>query len=267
MSKIPVTVITGFLGAGKTTLIRHLLGHAKGKRIALIINEFGDLGVDKEVLAACGHETCREEDMIELSNGCICCTVGEDFIPAMETLLGRAERPDHIIIETSGLALPQPLIRAFNWPEIKSQVTIDGVVTVVDAAALSEGRFAADEQAVARQRVGRRRCSTMRRRWANCSRTNLMAADLHGRQQDRSRGRGDVLDAVEARLARRDAARNRHDPRQNGHVDIAALLGLGLATRRQSCGPRQRAMNSSMVAKAMSTTISTRSRSRLPSGT
>ena len=152
MSRIPVTVVTGFLGAGKTTLIRHMLGHAKGKRIALVINEFGELGVDKEVLVACGEETCRAEDMIELSNGCICCTVAEDFIPTMETLLGRAERPDHIVIETSGLALPQPLIRAFNWPEIKAQVTVDGVVTVVDAAALSEGRFAADEQEVARRR-------------------------------------------------------------------------------------------------------------------
>ena len=130
MNKIPVTVITGFLGAGKTTLVRHMLGHAKGKRIALIINEFGDLGVDREVIAAGGHDSCREEDMIELSNGCICCTVAEDFIPTMETLLGRDDKPDHIIIETSGLALPQPLIRAFNWPEIKSRVTVDGVVTL-----------------------------------------------------------------------------------------------------------------------------------------
>jgi len=150
--KIPVTVITGFLGSGKTTLVRHLLGHAQGKRIALIINEFGDIGVDKEVLAGCGDETCREEDMIELANGCICCTVADDFIPTMKTLLERDERPDHIVIETSGLALPQPLIRAFNWPEIKTEVTIDGVVTVVDAAALAEGRFASDEEAVDAQR-------------------------------------------------------------------------------------------------------------------
>ena len=146
--KIPVSVITGFLGAGKTTLVQHVLGHAKGKRLALIINEFGDIGVDKSILAAGGDECCSEADMIELSNGCICCTVAEDFIPTMTELLARPDRPDHIIIETSGLALPQPLIRAFNWPEIKSQVTIDGVVTVVDAAALSEGRFAADEDAV-----------------------------------------------------------------------------------------------------------------------
>ncbi len=114
--KIPATIVTGFLGAGKTTLIRHLLTHAHGKRLALIINEFGDVGVDRDVLEGCGSETCRAEDMIELSNGCICCTVGEDFIPAMSGLLAREEKPDHIVIETSGLALPQPLVRAFNWP-------------------------------------------------------------------------------------------------------------------------------------------------------
>lgn len=151
-AKIPTTVITGFLGAGKTTLVRHLLANAKGKRIALIINEFGDIGVDKDVLAGCGDETCREDDMIELANGCICCTVADDFVPTMKALLARAERPDHIVIETSGLALPQPLIRAFNWPEIKAEVTIDGVVTVADAAALAEGRFAANEEAVDAQR-------------------------------------------------------------------------------------------------------------------
>src|SRR3569623_1417270 len=153
MNKLPVTVITGFLGAGKTTLVRHLLGHAKGKRIALIINEFGDLGVDREVIAAGGHDNCREEDMIELSNGCICCTVAEDFIPTMETLLGRDDKPDHIVIETSGLALPQPLIRAFNRPEIKSAVTVDGVVTVVQPNNKNKSRFAAEEAAVAKQRA------------------------------------------------------------------------------------------------------------------
>lgn len=150
--KIPTTIITGFLGSGKTTLVRHILENAKGRRIALIINEFGDVGVDKDVLKGCGDETCREEDMIELANGCICCTVADDFIPTMTALLARDDRPDHIVIETSGLALPQPLVRAFNWPEIKTDVTIDGIVTVVDAAALSEGRFAANETAVDAQR-------------------------------------------------------------------------------------------------------------------
>jgi cobalamin biosynthesis protein CobW len=152
MKKIPATVVTGFLGAGKTTLIRNLLANANGRRIALIINEFGDLGIDGEVLRSCGEETCREEDIVELTNGCICCTVADDFIPTMTALLDRADRLDHIVIETSGLALPQPLVRAFNWPEIRTRVTVDGVVTVVDAHAVAAGRFADDEDALDRQR-------------------------------------------------------------------------------------------------------------------
>ena len=150
--KIPATVVTGFLGAGKTTLIRHMLQNAGGRRIALIINEFGDLGVDGDILKGCGDETCAEEDVMELSNGCICCTVAEDFIPTMQKLLAREGKIDHIVIETSGLALPQPLVRAFNWPEISTQVTVDGVVTVVDGKAVSEGRFAHNVAAVDAQR-------------------------------------------------------------------------------------------------------------------
>jgi cobalamin biosynthesis protein CobW len=151
-AKIPATVVTGFLGAGKTTLIRHMLENAGGKRIALIINEFGDLGVDGDILKGCGIETCSEEDVMELSNGCICCTVAEDFIPTLQKLLDRERAPDHIVIETSGLALPQPLVRAFNWPEISTRVTVDGVVTVVDGKAVTEGRFAHDVAAVDAQR-------------------------------------------------------------------------------------------------------------------
>lgn len=151
-AKIPATVVTGFLGAGKTTLIRHMLENAEGKRIALIINEFGDLGVDGDILKGCGDETCTEDDIMELSNGCICCTVADDFVPTMEKLLARENKPDHIVIETSGLALPQPLIRAFNWPEISTKVTVDGVVTVVDGKAVSEGLFAHNVAAVDAQR-------------------------------------------------------------------------------------------------------------------
>jgi cobalamin biosynthesis protein CobW len=152
-AKIPATVVTGFLGAGKTTLIRHMLQNAEGKRIALIINEFGDLGVDGDILKGCGSQTCTEDDIMELSNGCICCTVAEDFIPTMEKLLARENRPDHIVIETSGLALPQPLVRAFNWPGISTRVTVDGVVTVVDGKAVTEGRFAHNVAAVDAQRA------------------------------------------------------------------------------------------------------------------
>jgi cobalamin biosynthesis protein CobW len=151
--KIPTTVITGFLGSGKTTLVRHILANAGHRKLALIVNEFGDVGVDGDILKACGNENCTEDDIIELANGCICCTVADEFIPTIQKLLARKDRPDHIIIETSGLALPQPLVRAFNWPEIKAQVTVDGVITVVDAKALSEGRFADDEEALAAQRA------------------------------------------------------------------------------------------------------------------
>ena len=152
-AKIPATVVTGFLGAGKTTLIRHMLQNAKGKKIALIINEFGDLGVDGDILKGCGEETCTEDDIVELSNGCICCTVADDFIPTMEQLLAREDKPDHIVIETSGLALPQPLVRAFNWPGISTKVTVDGVVTVVDGRAVHDGRFAHNVAAVDAQRA------------------------------------------------------------------------------------------------------------------
>src|SRR5690606_18979336 len=207
--------------------IRHMLGHAKGKRIALVINEFGDLGVDKEVLAACGEETCRAEDMIELSNGCICCTVADDFIPAMEQLLGRDERPDHIIIETSGLALPQPLIRAFNWPEIKAAVTIDGVVTLVDAAALSEGRFASDAAAA----EARRQADEVldhETPLGELFKDQLVAADLVVLNKT------DLVDAetlasVETGLRQHLRPGTGLIRAANGHVDVAALLGLGLA--------------------------------------
>ena len=152
-AKIPATVVTGFLGAGKTTLIRHMLANANGKRIALIINEFGDLGVDGDILKGCGDETCSEDDIMELSNGCICCTVADEFIPTMQKLLERENPPEHIVIETSGLALPQPLVRAFNWPEISTRVTVDGVVTVVDARAVVDGQFAHNVAAVDAQRA------------------------------------------------------------------------------------------------------------------
>jgi cobalamin biosynthesis protein CobW len=153
MPKIPATIITGFLGAGKTSLVRHLVETAGGRRLALVINEFGELGIDRELLLGCGLDNCREEDVVELANGCICCTVADDFLPTLAKLLDRAEPPDHIVIETSGLALPKPLVQAFNWPEISSRVTVDGVVTVIDAAAVAAGRFADDPDAVAAQRA------------------------------------------------------------------------------------------------------------------
>jgi cobalamin biosynthesis protein CobW len=152
-AKIPTTVFTGFLGAGKTSLIQNLLRHAGGRRIALIVNEFGDIGVDRELLLGCGNVACSEDDIVELANGCICCTVADDFVPTMERLLARVPPPEHIVIETSGLALPKPLLKAFQWPEIRTRVTVDGVIAVVDAAAVRDGVFASAPDAVAAQRV------------------------------------------------------------------------------------------------------------------
>ncbi|GLV26690.1 cobalamin biosynthesis protein CobW [Sphingobium sp. Cam5-1] len=153
MSKVPATVITGFLGAGKTTLIRHLIENAGGRRLALIINEFGDVGVDGSLVKGCGDEACPDDDIIELANGCICCTVADDFLPTMQRLLDRDVPPDHIIIETSGLALPKPLVKAFQWPDIRTRATVDGVIALIDADALAAGRFAHDEAALAAARA------------------------------------------------------------------------------------------------------------------
>jgi cobalamin biosynthesis protein CobW len=153
-AKVPCTIVTGFLGSGKTTLIRHLLTEAKGRRLAVIVNEFGDVGIDGEILRGCGVESCPEENIVELANGCICCTVADDFVPALDAILALEPRVEHILIETSGLALPKPLVQAFHWPAIKSRVTVDGVVAVVDGEALAAGRVANDLAALAEQRAG-----------------------------------------------------------------------------------------------------------------
>ena len=152
LNKIPVTVITGFLGAGKTTLIRHLMQNPQGKRLAVVVNEFGTAGVDGEILKSCADENCPAENIMELANGCICCTVADDFIPTIEQLMDLPEKPDHIVIETSGLALPKPLLKAFDWPAIRSRITVDGVVALADAEAVAKGQFATDLDAVQAQR-------------------------------------------------------------------------------------------------------------------
>jgi cobalamin biosynthesis protein CobW len=153
LAKVPCTIVTGFLGAGKTTLVRHVLENAEGRRLAVIVNEFGDVGIDGDILKSCGIESCPEDAIVELANGCICCTVADDFVPALEALLDRPNPPEHIVIETSGLALPKPLVQAFNWPVIASRVTVDGVIAVVDGAAVFDGRFADDPEALAKQRA------------------------------------------------------------------------------------------------------------------
>jgi cobalamin biosynthesis protein CobW len=153
MRRIPATIVTGFLGAGKTSLVRHLLATAAGHRLAIIVNEFGELGIDRELLLGCGDAACGDDDIVELANGCLCCTVADDFLPTLSRLVDRPEPPGHILIETSGLALPKPLVQAFAWPEIRTRTTVDGVVAVIDAAAAAAGRFASDPDAVARQRL------------------------------------------------------------------------------------------------------------------
>jgi cobalamin biosynthesis protein CobW len=153
LSKTPVTIITGFLGSGKTTLISHLIRNAGGRRLAVVVNEFGTVGVDGDILKSCAIPDCPAENIVELSNGCICCTVADDFIPTVEALLKLDPKPDHILIETSGLALPKPLLKAFDWPEIRSRITVDGVIALADAEAVAAGRFAPDVAAVDAQRA------------------------------------------------------------------------------------------------------------------
>ena len=153
LAKLPVTVITGFLGSGKTTLISHLIQNPGGKRLAVVVNEFGDVGVDGEILKGCAIPDCPAENIMELANGCICCTVADDFIPTIEALMALEPRPEHILIETSGLALPKPLLKAFDWPDIRSKITVDGVIALADAEAVAAGRFATDVAAVDAQRL------------------------------------------------------------------------------------------------------------------
>ncbi|ABW31880.1 cobalamin biosynthesis protein CobW [Acaryochloris marina] len=158
MHKIPVTVVTGFLGSGKTTLVRHLLQNNQGRRIAVLVNEFGEVGIDGELLRSC--QVCNDEEtpngsgpnIVELANGCLCCTVQEEFLPTMQELLKRRDEIDCIVIETSGLALPKPLVQAFRRPEIRTGATVDGVVTVVDGDALAQGRIVSNLDALNTQR-------------------------------------------------------------------------------------------------------------------
>ena len=223
--KIPATVITGFLGAGKTTLIRHMLENAGGKRIALIINEFGDLGIDRGMLAGCGIEGCDDDNIMELANGCICCTVADDFLPTMEALLDRPEPPEHIVIETSGLALPKPLVQAFNWPEIKSRVTVDGVITVVDAPAVDAGRFADNPEAVQQARQADEMLdheSPLEEVFED----QLLSADLV------LLNKSDLLDASALEGVRLEVAKDigpgaKIIASRHGQIDLSVLLGIG----------------------------------------
>jgi len=137
--KIPVIVVSGFLGSGKTTFLRYLLKESN-KKFGLIINEFGDVGIDGDLIKSCDKCDKSEDDcVIELNNGCLCCTVQDDFVPSIKALLEFNPPIESIIIETSGLALPIPLIQALNWPEIRSSIYLDIVVGIVNGESMLNG--------------------------------------------------------------------------------------------------------------------------------
>jgi cobalamin biosynthesis protein CobW len=228
LARVPCTIVTGFLGSGKTTLIRHVLAHANGRRLAVIVNEFGDVGIDGEVLKGCGNAGCPEENIVELANGCLCCTVADEFVPALDQILAREPQVEHIVIETSGLALPKPLVQAFHWPAIKSRVTVDGVVAVVDGAALASGQVSGNLDALARQREADTALDHDDP-IEEVFEDQIACADLV------VVNKRDLLDA--AGLERALSVVNEALPRAvgvvtvaEGKVDPAALLGLGVGT-------------------------------------
>ncbi|MBD3765626.1 MAG: cobalamin biosynthesis protein CobW [Rhodobacterales bacterium] len=227
LTKIPVTVITGFLGAGKTTLIRHLMKNPQGKRLAILVNEFGTVGVDGDILKSCADANCPVENIVELANGCICCTVADDFIPTIEALMAMPQRPDHILIETSGLALPKPLLKAFDWPAIRSRITVDGVIALADAEAVAAGRFAPDVAAVDAQRAAddsidhETPLSEVFEDQILCADLILLTkADLAGEA-----GLAAARAVIEAEMPRKVAIL----PMTEGRIDTALILGLNAA--------------------------------------
>ena len=227
-TRVPCTIVTGFLGAGKTTLIRHVLANAGGRRLAVLVNEFGDVGIDGEILKGCGDAACPEENIVELANGCLCCTVADEFVPALDTILSRRPAVEHIVIETSGLALPKPLVQAFHWPSIRSRVTVDGVVAVVDGAALAEGRVAADLDALARQR-GADAALDHDDPIEEVFEDQIACADLVVlNKRDLIDAGG--LDAAVAAITRALPRAVKVVTVADGKVDPGALLGLGVAT-------------------------------------
>jgi len=237
LARAPCTIVTGFLGSGKTTLIRHVIANAQGRRLAVIVNEFGDVGIDGEILKGCGNAACPEENIVELANGCLCCTVADEFVPALNAILDR-DGVEHIVIETSGLALPKPLVQAFHWPAIKSRVTVDGVVVVVDGAALAAGRVAHDLNALAQQRAADSALAHDDP-IEEVFEDQIACADLV------VLNKRDLIDAAgveKARAAIADAL-----PRSvkmiavaDGKVDQALLLGLGVGTEDDIANRRTR---------------------------
>jgi cobalamin biosynthesis protein CobW len=226
-AKTPVTIITGFLGAGKTTLVRNLLEQAAGRRLAVIVNEFGEQGVDGETLKSCGIEGCAEVDIVELSNGCLCCTVADDLVPTIEALLALPQPPEHILIETSGLALPKPLLKAFGWPSLRWRLTVDGVIAVIDGPAVAAGRFADDPDAVAAQRALDPSLDHDNP-LAEVYEDQLSAADLVILNKTDLLSPGEIAE-VSRQIAAQLPRSVKVTPTREGKVAFAALLGLGSA--------------------------------------
>ena len=226
-AKIPATVVTGFLGAGKTTMIRNLIERANGKKLALVINEFGDLAVDGELLKGCGNPDCTDDDIFELANGCICCTVADDFLPTIRKILDRPDPPDHIVIETSGLALPKPLVQAFGWPEVRTRVTVDGVVAVLDGPAVAAGRFADDPDRVDAMRAADEELdheSPLHELYED----QLACADLVLLNKTDLMD-GDAIEAVSGEVGGRLRDGVRMVRTAMGEIDTAVLLGIEAA--------------------------------------
>jgi len=239
LAKLPVTIVTGFLGAGKTTLLRHMLDNAGGRRVAVIVNEFGELGIDGDILKQCSIG-CSEEEaqgrVYELANGCLCCTVQEEFFPVMRELVARRGELDHILIETSGLALPKPLVQAFQWPEIHNACTVDAVITVVDSPAVAAGTFAAYPEQVDAQRRADPNLdheSPLHELFAD----QLASADLV------LLNKADLLDAealaaVRAEVVEELPAAVKVIETSAGQLAIGVLLGLGAEAEKHIDGRR-----------------------------
>ena len=223
--RLPVTVVTGFLGAGKTTVLRHLLTRS-GQRLAVMVNEFGSVGLDGDLIRSCGFCPDDEVDgrLVELNNGCLCCTVQDDFLPTMEQLLERADQLDGIVVETSGLALPRPLLQALDWPAIRSRVHVNGVVTLVDGEALAAGSPVADREALERQR---REDPSLDHITAidELFRDQLQAADLVLLSRA-DRLSQEQLDAVQINLQNQTRPGTALLPVAHGAVDTSVVLGL-----------------------------------------
>ncbi|NJO77009.1 MAG: GTP-binding protein, partial [Leptolyngbyaceae cyanobacterium RM1_406_9] len=140
---MPVTIITGFLGSGKTTLLNHILNNRQDLKVAILVNEFGDINIDSQLLVS------MDEDMVELSNGCICCTINDGLVDAVYNVLERDERVDYMVIETTGVADPLPIILTFLGTELRDLTRLDSIVTVVDSEAFTPDHF--DSEAAFKQ--------------------------------------------------------------------------------------------------------------------